>query len=63
MIDQIQTKIKIEQKDRESILENLKSSEFKLNDLKQKIEIVFQQIKERYNTSVPDKLIVDDSER
>ena len=62
MIDQIQTKIKIEQKDRESILENLKSSEFKLNDLKQKIEIVFQQIKERYNTSVPDKLIVDDSE-
>ena len=62
MIDQIQTKIKIEQKDRESILENLKSSKFKLNDLKQKIEIVFQQIKERYNTSVPDKLIVDDSE-
>ena len=62
MIDQIQTKIKIEQQDRESILENLKSSEFKLNDLKQKIEIVFQQIKERYNTSVPDKLIVDDSE-
>lgn len=62
MIDQIQTKIKIEQKDRESILENLKLSEFKLNDLKQKIEIVFQQIKERYNTSVPDKLIVDDSE-
>ena len=62
MIDQIQTKIKIEQKDRESILENLKSSEFKLNDLKQKIEIIFQQIKERYNTSVPDKLIVDDSE-
>ena len=62
MIDQIQTKIKIEQKDRESILENLKSSEFKLNDLKQKIEIVVQQIKERYNTSVPDKLIVDDSE-
>ena len=62
MIDQIQTKIKIEQKDRESILENLKSSELKLNDLKQKIEIVFQQIKERYNTSVPDKLIVDDSE-
>ena len=62
MIDQIQTKIKLEQKDRESILENLKSSEFKLNDLKQKIEIVFQQIKERHNTSVPDKLIVDDSE-
>ena len=62
MIDQIQTKIKLEQKDRESILENLKSSEFKLNDLKQKIEIVFQQIKERYNASVPEKLIVDDSE-
>ena len=35
---------------------------FKLNDLKQKIEIVNQQIKERYNTSIPDKLIVDDSE-
>jgi len=62
IIDQIQTKIKLEQKDREAILENLKSSEFKLNDLKQKIEIVSQQIKERYNTSIPDKLIVDDSE-
>ena len=45
MIDQIQTKIKLEQKDRESILENLKSSEFKLNDFKQKVEIVIQQIK------------------
>ena len=28
-IDQIQTKIKLEQKDRESLLENLKVSEFK----------------------------------
>ena len=36
-IDKIQTKIKLEQKDRESILENLKLSEFKLNELKQKI--------------------------
>ena len=62
IIDQIQTKIKLEQKDREAILENLKSSEFKLNDLKQKVEIVIQQIKERYNTSISDKLIVDDSE-
>ena len=58
-IDQIQTKIKLEQKDRESILENLKLSEFKLNELKQKIEIVKEQIKERYDTSIPKKLIVD----
>ena len=62
IIDQIQTKIKLEQKDRESILENLKSSEIKLNDLKQKIEIVNERIKERYNASVPVALIVDDSE-
>ena len=62
MIDQIQSKIKLEQKDRESILENLKSSEFKLNDFKQKIEIILQKIKERYNASVPDQLVVDDSE-
>lgn len=58
-IDKIQTKIKLEQKDRESILENLKLSEFKLNELKQKIEIVREQIKERYDTSIPKKLIVD----
>ena len=58
-IDKIQTKIKLEQKDRESILENLKLSEFKLNELKQKIEIVREQIKERYDTSIPKKLIID----
>ena len=61
-IDKIQTKIKLEQKDRESILENLKLSEFKLNELKQKIEIVREQIKERYDTSIPKQLIVDDVE-
>jgi chromosome segregation protein len=61
-IDKIQTKIKLEQKDRESILENLKLSEFKLNELKQKIEIIREQIKERYNTSIPKKLIVDHAE-
>ncbi len=58
-IDKIQTKIKLEQKDRESILENLKLSEFKLNELKQKIEIVREQIKERYDATIPKKLIVD----
>ena len=61
-IDQIQTKIKLEQKDRESLLESLKVSEFKANELKQKIEIVNEKIKERYGSSIPDKLIVDDSE-
>ena len=61
-IDKIQTKIKLEQKDRESILENLKLSEFKLNELKQKIEIVREQIKERYDATIPKKLIVDHGE-
>ena len=61
-IDQIQTKIKLEQKDRESLLENLKISEFKAKELKQKIEIVNEQIKERYGVSVPENLIVDDTE-
>ena len=61
-IDKIQTKIKLEQKDRESILENLKLSEFKLNELNQKIEIVREQIKERYDATIPKKLIVDHGE-
>ena len=61
-IDQIQTKIKLEQKDRESLLENLKVSEFKYNELQQKIEIVNEQIKERYGTDIPDRLVVDASE-
>ena len=61
-IDQIQTKIKLEQKERESLLENLKISEFKLSELKQKIEIVNEQIKERYESDIPKQLIVDDPE-
>ena len=61
-IDQIQTKIKLEQKDRESLLENLKVSEFKYNELQQKIEIVNEKIKERYGTDMPDRLVVDESE-
>ena len=61
-IDQIQTTIKLEQKDRESLLENLKVSEFKYNELQQKIEIVNEQIKERYGTDIPDRLVVDASE-
>ena len=61
-IDQIQTKIKIEQKDRESLLENLKISEFKHSELKQKIEIVKEQIKERYGSTIPKQLIIDETE-
>lgn len=61
-IDQIQAKIKLEQKDRESLLENLKISEFKFSELKQKIEIVSEQIKERYGSNIPDRLVVDDTE-
>ena len=61
-IDQIQTKIKIEQKDRESLLENLKISEFKHSELKQKIEIVKEQIKERYGSKIPKELIIDETE-
>ena len=61
-IDKIQTKIKLEQKDRESLLENLKVSEFKLSDLKQKIDIIKEQIKERHGENIPDEMIVDDTE-
>ena len=61
-IDKIQTKIKLEQKDRESLLENLKVSEFKLSDLKQKIDIVKEKIKERHGENIPDEMIVDDTE-
>ena len=61
-IDKIQTKIKLEQKDRESLLENLKVSEFKLSDLKQKIDIIKEKIKERHGENIPDEMIVDDTE-
>ena len=61
-IDKIQTKIKLEQKDRESLLENLKVSEFKLSDLKQKIDIIKEKIKERHGENIPDEMIVDDNE-
>ena len=61
-IDKIQTKIKLEQKDRESLLENLKVSEFKLSDLKQKIDIIKEQIKERHGENIPDEMIVDHTE-
>ena len=61
-IDTIQTKIKLEQKDRESLLESLKVSEFKLSDLKQKIDIIKEKIKERHGENIPDEMIVDDTE-
>ena len=61
-IDKIQTKIKLEQKERESLLENLKVSEFKLSDFKQKIDIIKEQIKERHGENIPSEMIIDDTE-
>ena len=43
-------------------MENLKISEFKHSELKQKIEIVREQIKERYGSKMPKELIIDETE-
>ena len=60
-INEVQTRIKSEQADRESILESLKNSELKLIAYEQKIEAIKYRIDEKYETEIPKNLVVSNS--
>ena len=60
-INEVQTRIKSEQADRESILESLKNSELKLLAYEQKIESIKYKIDDKYETKIPKNLVVSNS--
>ena len=61
-IEEIQARIAAEQRDREQLLEDLKNAELEASETDQRIRLVEERIRDRYNQSVPGDLIVDDSE-
>ncbi|MFC1786105.1 chromosome segregation protein SMC [Candidatus Neomarinimicrobiota bacterium] len=61
-IEEIENKIKSEQKNRESILEELKSCEIAIVEYQQKINAITERISERYNAVVPHKTTIDKTE-
>ena len=61
-IEEIQARIAAEQRDREQLLDDLKNAELEASETDQRIRLVEERIRDRYNQSVPGDLIVDDSE-
>ena len=61
-IEELQVKISSEQSNREQILEDLKNAELEATETQQRIKLVEERIRERYNAGIPKDLIVDLSE-
>ena len=62
IIEEMQAQIRSEQKNRESLIEELKNCELKVADLDQRINFVSERIFESYNTRIPEDMIVDQTE-
>ena len=60
-IEEIENKIKSEQKNRELILEELKQCEVAIVEYKQKINAIKESINQRYNVEVPHDNVIDKS--
>ena len=60
-IEELQALISNEQSNREKLLEDLKQAEFETKEKEQKIKIIKERILERYDASVPNDLVVDQS--
>ena len=58
-IEELQALISNEQSNREKLLEDLKQAEFETKEKEQKIKIIKERILERYDASVPNDLVVD----
>ena len=58
----MQAQIRSEQKNRESLIEELKNCELKLADIDQRINFVSERIFDSYQINIPDEMIVDQSE-
>ena len=61
-IEEIQTRISTEQRNREQLLDNLKNAELEATEIKQQIRLIRDRIEDRYNVKVPQKMVVDNSE-
>ena len=60
-IEIIQAKIREEQHNRENLLEDLKSAELEIVNYDQSIKLVIERIKDRYDMSIPKKMVVEES--
>jgi len=61
-IEELQARISSEQRNREQILEDLKNAEIEATETEQRIQLIEERIRDRYNTNIPEDLIVDSSE-
>ena len=61
-IEELQARISSEQRNREQILEDLKNAEIEATETEQRIKLIEERIRDRYNTNIPEDLIVDSSE-
>ena len=61
-IEAIQTKISAEQQNREMLLDNLKDAELEATEIQQHIRLIQERIQDRYNSSIPKKMIIDVTE-
>lgn len=52
-IESIQTKIREEQHSRESLLDDLKEAELEISEFDQRIKLIIERIKDRYNENIP----------
>ena len=62
LIQKVQNKITFDQISYEKVLDDLKSTELKLEKLNQRVSQVKDKIKDKYNQKIPSNLIVSDSE-
>ena len=61
-IEELQARISSEQRDREQILEDLKNAELEATEAGQRIKLIEERIRDRYDTKIPKNLVVDSSE-
>ena len=59
-MEKIQDQIRSEQQTREALLEELKTNELKIAEMEQRINIIRERIRDRYEMEVPTDLIVDE---
>ena len=62
MIEEIQTRISTDQRNREKILEDLKNAELEASKTDQLIRIIEERIFDRYDSKVPKEMVVDETE-
>ena len=61
-IEELQVRISSEQRNKEQILEDLKNAEIEANETEQRIQLIKERILDRYNSNVPENIVVDLSE-